>query len=72
MISRRSTSRKLSDGLSSLKSDCYLLLGEANSEAEATLVTGRTGERKHVLIRVPFGIYQCSGDHPEGASYVAR
>jgi hypothetical protein len=37
------------------------------------MVTGRSGEsyvegrHKHVLIRVPFGINRCSGDHPEEA-----
>jgi hypothetical protein len=68
-----STNRKLSDSLSSLTagSDCSLL-GEADSEC-----FGDAGDQKkrgklrrrnnHVLIRVPYGINPCSGDHPEGA-----
>ena len=70
-----STSRKLSDSLSSFD-DRLLLLCEADSEG-----LGDVGDRekrrklrrrnKHVLIRVPFSINRCSSGHPgpEGAGF---
>lgn len=54
-------------------------MGEADSEGVGDRDAGDRKKRrksrrrnKHVLIRVPFGINRCSGDHTEGADIATR